>query len=391
MKNRKNMDLTKSSIVKDTKLWMYKFDFWFYSKYFDYCVFSWKYNMYNYSYGKKPEKAIIEDWFVLDDYGIWFTKFLDYVLVGIMNLKTLNITYFIVKTCYLFHYNIRWNTYFFFSYLDINWKWKLFHNCNLKDFEIILDTSSIWPKMKFEIDINNKMLWVLANKKLFYLNKNEEYIDNNLDINSYDLNIVDLYFFEDYFYDKEIDLNDLFLIFNNKVIKSWLDYIATKIYKYDNPIYPRYVLKIYTKSDFVDMVDCRDLLRFFLTFLPKQHYVNIIENKKIEELFCEYFEDVNNIELDKFSIDFSVPENIYEYDENFLLFQENLIKLRYIYFNLSYHLDLINGNNIDQINNFHIDISKIRLSMNKENLEIMIKKYDEIFLTIINKIKAIKW
>lgn len=383
------MDLEKSNIFFDENIWMYKIDFWFYTKYFDSFMISSleKYKIKK-IYWEKLNNVFFDENFDIDNYLIWFTKFYDNIIVCLVDLEDFDTLYFIVKSCYFFDYSLKGKNYIFFVYIDENNQYKLFHNCDLLDYEILFDTKIFQNiKIKCEININNNILWTPVFSKIIYLNElnNNDNIPENLNLN---LSIADLFFFEDYFCALKQNF-PFFEFINNKNFKVWDYYINIIINKYEENFFPKFKISFYIDSKYIDTINLKNILKFFLSIFPKQYVSYIIDNENIKSQFNDYFLNVNNLDFNKLDINFKISNNIFEFDEDFLIFQENFKKICYSYFSLKYNLDLVNNNMIENTDNYYLLISKIRLLMNKETLEITIKKYEEMLKKVIENINYI--
>ncbi len=383
------MDIEKTSISFDEKIWMYKIDYWFYTKYFDCFILYYIEDGIRKVFWENTDNVFFDENFDLSNYAVWLTKFYDKTIVCLIDLDDFSTRYYIVKSCYFFDFTIKGKKYLFFFYIDEKWCDKLYHNCDLWDIEIVFDAKKFMDiRTKFEININNKVLGVSILYKIIYLNQNK--INENIIENTYlNLSIADLFFFEDDFYALKLDLT-LFELLNNKVFKVWNHYVKIIANKYEDDFFPRYRIGFYTDINYCNDINLNDMKKIFLCFFPKQYLTYIIDNKNINTQFNNYFLNVNTIDFEDIDLDFEVPSSIFEFDQDFTNFQINYNKLKYTYYNLKNTLNLINNNEIEWQENSFIQASKIRLSMNKQSLEIMINKYEEMLKAIIEKIRVIK-
>lgn len=384
------MDLEKTNISYDEKIWMYKVDYGFYTKYFDCFLLYYKDGWIKKIYWEPTNNIVFEQDFDLDNYAIWLTKMYDKTIVCLIDLDNFYTKYFIVKTCYFYCYTIKNKKYLFFIYTNENWDEKLFHNCYLDDIEISFVTNTFQNiKTKCEINIINKVLWIEIFKKNVYLYEkdDEQIVKTEEDLN---LSIIDLYFFDDYFYSLNHNFK-LFDIINNKIFKVWNNCVKIIIDRYNDKFYPNYKISFYIDTNFIDKIDLKDIIKVFLSFYPKQYLLYSIDNINIKRQLEDYFLKINNLNFDEIDLDFSLPENIFQFDENFTLFQENLNKLKYIYFNLKNSLNSINNNLLDNKDNLFIEATKIRLDMNKQSIELTIQRYEKMLTEIFTKIKTIIW
>lgn len=376
------MDLVKTNILYIEKINKYKVDLWFYTKYFEYLIFAWK--KYSKFFWNKFDNILIDENFTLNNFIIWFTRFFDLTIVCFINLEDLSTDYIFFKVAYLYSYNIKWKDYLFFVYSDEFWNEKIFHNCNLEDFDIKFKVSTFQKvKTKCELEIINTEIWVSVFSKIIYFNENNIVVNLSKKLeNKFDLSVVDLYFFDDCFLKIKKE-NNLLKIFDNKIFQVWVHFIKTKVTIYDNLYYPEYKIEFIINSEFIDVIDLIQLINFFLIYFPNQFVTYIIENDNFKWQFNNYFKNINTIEIEKFDLNFLIPQNIYEFDKDFSDFQENFIKLRYIYFNLKNNLELLNNNVTWTTTNLFLVFAKEKLSMNRESLEIMIKKYTEVLEKIM--------
>lgn len=382
------MDIKKTSISYDENISMYKIDYWFYTKYFDCIILYYIEKWIRKVYWEYTPNVFFDENFDLSNYVIWLTKFFDKTIVCLIDLDNFSTRYFIVNSCYFIDFTVHGKHCLLFLYIDHNWIEKIYHNCDFWDIEVVFDAKKFMDiRTKYEININNKVLWTPIFYKIIYLVQNNS-TENIKDNNNLSLSIADLYFFEDDFYAFKPDLS-LFEIMDNRIFKVWDHYVKIITKKYDEFFFPKYRISFFIDEKDIDNINLKDVLKSILSFYYKQYLSYIIDNNNIKLQFKEYFLNINTIDFEDIDLDFEFPNSIFEFDEDFTKFQQNYNKLKYAYYNLKSNLKLLNNTVVEWQNNSHIESSIIRLSMNKNSIEIMISKYEEMLKMVLEKIRAI--
>jgi predicted nuclease with TOPRIM domain len=89
-------------------------------------------------------------------------------------------------------------------------------------------------------------------------------------------------------------------------------------------------------------------------------------------------------------LDFSFPENILNFDEKFCEFQEKYLLIKYVYYNLTKNLEIINNmTNIESENEFiNLSINRLNFSKNdlEKNITILNEKLEHFNKLIITKL-----
>jgi hypothetical protein len=109
--------------------------------------------------------------------------------------------------------------------------------------------------------------------------------------------------------------------------------------------------------------------------------------EKFKDEFNE-IERATSIDINKLNLDFKITTEINTYDEDYLKFQKNMIKLQYILYSLKISLEKIKQQNIDNLNP-HFQFLSQRISITKENLERNILYYEKIYKNFVENIKLI--
>lgn len=388
MRNRKSMDI-KSSISYIEKIAMYKVDLGFYTKYFEYLIYSYE-NISSYTFWDINPKINIDKNVKTNNKVIWITWFLDYFLLCLFDLNDFSSKYFLCKEVYIFSHNLKNKDYLFMIYKDREDREILFHNCDLVDFEIIYKNESF--------EIINKVIDVNIIKKEIILKNTPnplppqlKWTEGELQNKFSDISTIDLYYFDDLFSGENQDilenllyLNDLDINNNSKIVFE----------KTKNSIFPKYKISIYMQK--VDFQSFLPYLKVFLSTYPKQFLSYTVDNIELNNYLQDLIENINELNLQEMKTDFEIPRNALNYDANFLDFQLSIMKLRYIIYSLQTNLDIIEsvGNADLHSDNSglhsHNSIQKtanIRLNMQKENLENLIKVYSEKLSEFLDKIK----
>lgn len=365
------MDIRDSQIILDEKSTMYKLDIGFYTRYFDYLVYN------NSSICRHFwEKIVNVDNFKIDkNYIFWFTDFEGKIIFNIFNLDNFLSIYRIVDKVFLSSFQIKWVNYYLLVYEDFGWNIGFY-----SDFEDEM----------FEINIINKIVQVknmifssvILEKEILFLPK-EKVILEKWDNTNF-LDILDFYYFDNLFEkneDKQIyeDLKNL----DNMTIWNYISQIGLWVKLFESKEDPKFILNIKINNAKINLNPIKKLL---LTINPNSYLFYSIDNQEIEMQLLE-FENITNFQIKSIDLNFQIPNNIFEFDKNFINFQKNISKLRFYLYNLKVHLNIIENTNID-VYNKNLYLAKNRLVLNTTNIEESIKIYEKIFL---NLLETIKW
>lgn len=375
----------KSSISYVEKIWMYKIDLWFYTKYFEYLIYNYE-NKSNYTFWNNFPEINIEKDLKLQSKVIWVTKFFDYFLVCFFDLKNFSNEYFLVKNTNIFSYNLKNKDYIFIIYTDKSNEEKIFHNCDLEDFEIVYKNKKfeIINKIidiivyKREINLKNPPTRAFTDKRYNVLPKGERSSkSSNL------LNIIDLYYFDDIFSKNNISILKELMFLND------LDFnedCRIEIKNIENPFFPNYRIQIF--CDINNLESILSYIKLFLSINSEQYLIYWIENEFLNNLLEGLFENISHLKLEEIDLNFELPENIFKYNKNFWKLQKSINKLKYIIYIMKDNLEKIN--NIWNLNeqNEYVEVASIRLKVQKENLEKLIIVYSERLKQFLEKISS---
>jgi hypothetical protein len=96
--------------------------------------------------------------------------------------------------------------------------------------------------------------------------------------------------------------------------------------------------------------------------------------------------DLTDINLTKINTNFELPKNILATDIKYKYIQENLLVLRHNLFILKENYILIDNLQVDNLNSLNIDVSKLRMNLDKQTLNHTIKIYEENLNNFLNKL-----
>lgn len=348
------MDIKESSIFFDKKNQMYKIDLWFYTRFFDYIIFAqsgkirefWK------------ENIQISDFKVDENIIIWCSDFFGWKVINIFYTDTFEDIYRLVQDVILVSFCIKWVNYYVLLFLDL--EWNIWYYSNFKDpfYDIVLENNLLQV-------INNRVDTVVFSKELSFV-AFEKITHHRYSWNS----LFDVYFLENNFNSLKNEklIQDLYLL--DKTL-----FIIEKKF---------WVLKFWI----FDLNHIQKLKKLFLNFNTNQILMYLPENTFLQKTLDD-FEDISKLEFEKVELDFQLPENIFEYDEKYLKFQKDIIKLQYILYSLKISYKQTLDINTDSDSSY-IELSQERLQLTKENLEKNIVFYENKYNDFIHKISLNK-
>lgn len=139
------------------------------------------------------------------------------------------------------------------------------------------------------------------------------------------------------------------------------------------------------KFEIFDISHTQKLKKLFLSFNTNQILIYLPENTFLQETLSE-FENIAHLHLWEIPLNFEIPKSIFEYNEKYLKFQKDIIKLQYILYSLK-----ISYQNISTItnnaNNSYIQLSQNRSKLTAQNLEKNIHYYEKLYTSFLAKIK----
>ncbi len=238
------------------------------------------------------------------------------------------------------------------------------------------------------------------------------------------LNIADFFVYDDYFVTYKKNNFSIFYSFleniNGKALKvnSSLT-IKLKIQKYSTLYYPKLKinLSIFVRKSHKDSQkralsllkdqeilalcadDFEDFRKLILAFFSENTVCDLINNGSIKNYFFPFLNDFTNVKLDNINSDFNIPKNIFSGDIEFIKFKKDLLKLRYNLFLLKEAYALKYESEIEkplswilyhshekEKQNENVSLFEKRLVKAKENLEVVILKYEKILEEFLSKI-----
>ncbi len=362
-----NKEKIDSCIGLDTDTWLYEVKLPWIKRQFEsvYYSFEWV----SKSYWKLVYKFIWKD---LNNKLLWITTFYDNYIICFIDLNNLSSKYIYAKSFDYIDFKLAWKKCDTFIFTDLDDKKSYITSYVWKDY--ILDIKNNYFIIKNSI-FDTKVL----SKQLNLDNKLKDDLVISTDNNQY-LDIADFFIFDDYFYNsfgyKEFKkFLDLFVQKNIKVNEDLK--LKIKSYNYKNLYYPkiRINLSIYTNnSKKIDLLGFRKLL---LSFYPENTLTYIINNDSIKKYFSDYFKDMSSYIIKDINLKFDLPKDIFVWDIKFKKFKDDLLILRYNYFKLKENLKSIKKlKEIKNTNIKHINLTKIRWDITKQNLEKTLKLYE---------------
>jgi hypothetical protein len=111
-----------------------------------------------------------------------------------------------------------------------------------------------------------------------------------------------------------------------------------------------------------------------------------IDIKEMKSFLSENILDITDIDIKKINTNFELPENILTTDIKYKNIQVNLLQLRHNLFYLKENYILIENMEEHNLNNENIDISKLRINLDKQTLNHTIKIYEENLNKFLNKL-----
>jgi hypothetical protein len=125
------------------------------------------------------------------------------------------------------------------------------------------------------------------------------------------------------------------------------------------------------------------ILLSFFTESMTWYFINI---KEVKSFLSNNILDITDIDIKKINTNFIIPENILTTDIKYKNIQENLLELRHNLFYLKENYRLIEKMEDCNLRNDNIDISKLRINLDKQTLNHTIKIYEENLNNFLNKL-----
>jgi hypothetical protein len=264
----------------------------------------------------------------------------------------------------------------------------LFHDCNLVDFDIIYKNKSFEIINKI-IDVSIIKKEIIFHKTSIILPPQSRGTEGELLFSN--ISTIDLYYFDDLFSKEKKDILENFIYLNDVEINNNSKIVFEKT---KNHIFPKYKISIFLKE--LDFKSFLPYLKIILSTYPKQFLSYTIDNIELNNYLQDLIENINEINLEEIKTNFEIPKNALNYDANFLDFQLSIMKLRYIIYSLHTNLNVIksvgnaglhsNNSNLHSNNSIQ-KTANIRLNMQKESIENLIKVYSEKLEEFLGKIK----
>ncbi len=411
------MKTIKSSINLDKNTWLYSLELPWIKRYFEwiYYCFEWTTKLY-WLHTNKFKK--LDFWNKI----IWITTFYDYYTICFINLENLSSKYFFAKAFDTLEFILEWKNYSALLCKDFQGKNIYFHNYKWKNFSI--------ESSDKEFLVKNKILeTIVFSKKISLENtifKNKPNFNQELPENPNFLSIADFFVYDDYFVTSKKNNFSIFYSFleniNGKAFKvnSSLT-IKLKIQKYSNPYYPKLkinlsvfvrkshkncqqrALALWKDQETLPLwntdFDFEKFRKLILAFLPENTVCDLINNDSVRNYFSPYLNDLTNIKLDNINPNFDIPKNIFSGNTEFIKFKKDLLKLRYNLFLLkeAYALKyeseiekplswILSPSHEKEEQDENVSLFEKRLGMVKENLEVVILKYEKILEEFLMKI-----
>ena len=374
-----NKQQIESSIVINENLWLYEIKLPWIKRYFESIYYSFEWN--NKLYWELASK------FNKINFGnklVWISRFNNYYITCLIDLKNLESEYFFVEVFDVFEINLDWKKSSIFIYKDYESKIWYFTDYEWKDFTFrIISKSFIVKNSIFDTEIlhiNFKLDNILNNEKIELIKEDKKaYLD-----------IIDFFIYDDFFIKSNNNnfdnFNDFLEKINNNFVKINTDLnIKTKITKYSDLYYPKIKINFSILTKNIINFELKEFRKLLLSFFAENISCYIINNKFIQEYFREYFRDFTKIEFDEINLDFDIPDNIYISDKLFEKFKLDLLKLRYNLFLLKESYK--SKNKIAKWDSEYIKLTNSRLKLNKNSLEKIISNYEKILSKLLEKIK----
>lgn len=340
------------------------------------------------TYLKNIDKKLIAQNFQIDNTIIGITKAFDYYIVCFISLDTLESNYYFVENFELFNFNILTENYYGFVYKNIDWE--VLYKTNFKknkQFKISLISDSFLVKNTiFNTEIYNKKIsYIIQSNNIEnsslekYIKEEEKYVD-----------IADFFVY-----------NDLFLKINNenyveyyKFLEKIQDKISItqeigykiNIFKYTDKYSPIFKVNLQVNTNFIAKFKNSNIMKILLSFFTESMTWYFINIKEVKSFLSNNILDITDIDIKKINTNFIIPENILTTDIKYKNIQENLLELRHNLFYLKENYRLIEKMEDCNLRNDNIDISKLRINLDKQTLNHTIKIYEENLNNFLNKL-----
>lgn len=382
-----NKNEIESSIQYDEDLNLYSVKLAWIQRKFEAVFYSYK-NIQK-SYLKNIDQELIEQNFKIENTIIGITKAFDYYIVCFISLDTLESNYYFLESFELFNFNIWPESYYGFVYKNTDWE--VLYKTNFKknkQFEIsIIKGEFLVKNIIFNTEIYNKNISHITQNN--NIENNSQVKAEKIDQNKY-VDIADIFVYNDLFINNNSDnyLNYYSFLekIQDKINKNKKIAYKINIFKYTDTYSPIFKINLQVEKDCIAKFKNSDIMKLLLCFFTESMTWYFIDIKEVKNFLSENILDITDIDIEEIITNFELPENILSTDINYKKIQVNLLKLRHNLFFLKENYALIEKLEDDNLKNENIDVSKLRINLDKQTLNHTIKIYEENLNNFLNKL-----